>query len=313
MDWVVAVCGAARLGAAKWQVLVDGWALENMKFTPNVPSPLAIKRPVSELAEHVASTATSCHGAPSARRTWPATLAVPMTDGSVEHPSDVTIRTARSILRRQSPKTSGAPNATVKLRANQYKAQTEACAIYKLPVRCSAGYGDGRYKPGTWGTLHHHLARRECAGDLLNREGLIDQAACMAALSTAYYVLGAVQTHFHHPEVRLTSIARACPSCSTPLPDAAQFCFNCGRATPTEPGVPTRLAATDEIEVANIRQALSSRYRVERVLGEGGMATVYLAEDLKHHRKVAVKVMRPSSRQRSASIGSCAKWRLPRS
>ncbi len=39
--------------------------------------------------------------------------------------------------------------------------------------------------------------------------------------------------------------------------------------------------------------ALSDRYRLERELGAGGMATVYLAEDLKHHRKVAVKVLRP--------------------
>ena len=39
--------------------------------------------------------------------------------------------------------------------------------------------------------------------------------------------------------------------------------------------------------------ALADRYRIERVLGQGGMATVYLAEDLKHHRKVAVKVLRP--------------------
>ena len=38
--------------------------------------------------------------------------------------------------------------------------------------------------------------------------------------------------------------------------------------------------------------ALSDRYRIERELGQGGMATVYLAEDLKHHRKVAIKVLR---------------------
>ncbi|MDP9204403.1 MAG: serine/threonine protein kinase, partial [Gemmatimonadota bacterium] len=42
-----------------------------------------------------------------------------------------------------------------------------------------------------------------------------------------------------------------------------------------------------------IAAALSDRYRIERELGSGGMATVYLAEDLRHHRKVAVKVLRP--------------------
>ena len=39
--------------------------------------------------------------------------------------------------------------------------------------------------------------------------------------------------------------------------------------------------------------ALADRYRVERELGAGGMATVYLAEDLKHRRRVAVKVLKP--------------------
>lgn len=39
--------------------------------------------------------------------------------------------------------------------------------------------------------------------------------------------------------------------------------------------------------------ALADRYTLERELGQGGMATVYLAEDIKHHRKVAIKVLRP--------------------
>ncbi len=47
--------------------------------------------------------------------------------------------------------------------------------------------------------------------------------------------------------------------------------------------------------------ALADRYRIERELGSGGMATVYLAEDLKHHRKVAVKVLRP---ELAATLGS---------
>ena len=39
--------------------------------------------------------------------------------------------------------------------------------------------------------------------------------------------------------------------------------------------------------------ALSDRYRLEREIGAGGMATVYLAEDLRHRRRVALKVLRP--------------------
>jgi len=44
---------------------------------------------------------------------------------------------------------------------------------------------------------------------------------------------------------------------------------------------------------APLKAALTDRYRLERELGAGGMATVYLAEDLKHERKVALKVIRP--------------------
>ena len=42
-----------------------------------------------------------------------------------------------------------------------------------------------------------------------------------------------------------------------------------------------------------LNAALEGRYKIERMLGEGGMATVYLAEDLKHDRKVALKVLKP--------------------
>jgi serine/threonine-protein kinase len=45
--------------------------------------------------------------------------------------------------------------------------------------------------------------------------------------------------------------------------------------------------------VARLSLALADRYRIERELGAGGMATVYLARDLKHDRDVALKVLRP--------------------
>ncbi len=45
--------------------------------------------------------------------------------------------------------------------------------------------------------------------------------------------------------------------------------------------------------VARLNAALADRYAIERELGEGGMATVYLADDLRHQRKVALKVLKP--------------------
>jgi len=54
-------------------------------------------------------------------------------------------------------------------------------------------------------------------------------------------------------------------------------------------------------DVLALKQALSGHYIIERELGAGGMATVYLAEDLKHKRKVAVKVFRP---ELAAALGT---------
>ena len=45
--------------------------------------------------------------------------------------------------------------------------------------------------------------------------------------------------------------------------------------------------------ITRLNAALEGRYAIERELGEGGMATVYLADDLKHERKVALKVLKP--------------------
>ena len=49
-----------------------------------------------------------------------------------------------------------------------------------------------------------------------------------------------------------------------------------------------------------LHEALASQYRVERELGAGGMAVVFLAQDLRHHRQVAIKVLRP---ELAAEIG----------
>jgi TolB-like protein/tRNA A-37 threonylcarbamoyl transferase component Bud32 len=64
------------------------------------------------------------------------------------------------------------------------------------------------------------------------------------------------------------------------------------------------VALTSEGSVAEpfdtLRDSLAERYALERELGRGGMATVFLAEDLKHRRKVAIKVLHP---ELAAAIG----------
>ncbi len=54
-------------------------------------------------------------------------------------------------------------------------------------------------------------------------------------------------------------------------------------------------------QLDRLKAALADRYAIERELGAGGMATVYLAEDLKHRRKVALKVLRP---ELGAAVGA---------
>ena len=61
---------------------------------------------------------------------------------------------------------------------------------------------------------------------------------------------------------------------------------------------PEEVAVGDLLEA--LRQGLADRYALERELGRGGMATVYLASDLRHDRPVALKVLHP---ELAASLG----------
>jgi hypothetical protein len=52
--------------------------------------------------------------------------------------------------------------------------------------------------------------------------------------------------------------------------------------------------ASDQGPEGCLKAALADRFRIESEIGSGGIAMVYLAEDLKHNRRVAIKALLPS-------------------
>jgi serine/threonine-protein kinase len=98
------------------------------------------------------------------------------------------------------------------------------------------------------------------------------------------------------PPTRGAEIGRGkrCDDCRILLPDAARFCFICGReiedkTAPMYDGGDDAVVATIQARLAH---ALGSRYRVDRVLGKGGMGIVFLAESRSDGAAVAIKVLR---------------------
>jgi serine/threonine protein kinase len=64
-------------------------------------------------------------------------------------------------------------------------------------------------------------------------------------------------------------------------------------STRTDSAYPSARAALLADVAASLREALYDRYTLERELGRGGMATVFFADDVRHRRRVALKVLSP--------------------
>jgi len=83
-----------------------------------------------------------------------------------------------------------------------------------------------------------------------------------------------------------------CVRCHTPLPDNSKFCFACGYDI-TGGGSLSSTSAQVESLMARLQRIVEGEYKLERLLGKGGMGAVFLAQDLTLDREVAIKVLPP--------------------
>src|SRR3989441_858564 len=86
-----------------------------------------------------------------------------------------------------------------------------------------------------------------------------------------------------------------CIHCHTPLPENSRYCFACGADVSGGDAAP----ATSSVDVLRerLQRLIEGQYEIERLLGKGGMAAVFLAHDLTLEREVAIKVLPPDVAQ----------------
>ncbi len=86
-----------------------------------------------------------------------------------------------------------------------------------------------------------------------------------------------------------------CAKCHTPLPADSKFCLACGTDVSGGDGPPSTSSA--EVLQQRLQRLVEGKYRMERMLGKGGMGAVFLAHDLTLEREVAIKVLPPDIAQ----------------
>src|SRR5258707_7499898 len=87
-----------------------------------------------------------------------------------------------------------------------------------------------------------------------------------------------------------------CLKCHTPLPDNSKFCFACGADQRGGGPAATPSAELQGLQV-RLQRIVEGKYKIERMVGKGGMGAVFLAHDLTLDREVAIKVLPPDISQ----------------
>ncbi|HVH67952.1 MAG TPA: protein kinase [Gemmatimonadales bacterium] len=82
-----------------------------------------------------------------------------------------------------------------------------------------------------------------------------------------------------------------CFRCHTPIPENSKFCSSCGADVSGGGTAPS--ASSVDVVRERLQRVIEGKYRIERLLGKGGMGTVFLAHDLTLEREVAIKVLPP--------------------
>ena len=93
----------------------------------------------------------------------------------------------------------------------------------------------------------------------------------------------------------MTNGVLECYRCHTPVPENSRYCSACGADVSGAGGPPS----TSNVDLLreSLQRLIEGKYQIERLLGKGGMAAVFLANDLTLEREVAIKVLPPDVAQ----------------
>src|SRR5512134_3275642 len=94
-----------------------------------------------------------------------------------------------------------------------------------------------------------------------------------------------------------------CPHCGKPSEPGDVFCMHCGGAVPAAVEAEGEGASPWNAVLAQLEVVTQGRFAIDRELGEGGMAAVYLARDLSLQRTVAIKVLSPAMLMERGMVG----------